>query len=337
MTLGETIRKMRRARNITQEDLAELLHITPQAVSRWENDTTSPDASAIVSLARIFGCTTDELLGMNNAEKKERSKYYKNLIGETYASNRPDGADIIAICRDALREVPDDFDMMRRFSCDLCYFSDYYKDSDPEKQRAMMDESITLLKYITAHCTNSMILAESFRQLHRHLLIVGRKDEAKQYLSYFSSLGDSREMLEFEVGNRWKEENLISLLVHNLQLYSSLRLHDKKKTPEQQVEIAHQLEGLYSIYNLKGEYRFYTPLAWAYAGMEDAEKTLFNLRRAALAAAEQDNPEGKYAKSVIWNSPKDNRDAVAEELADPRYDFVRDTSEFAEILSIIAK
>ncbi|MBQ9996766.1 MAG: helix-turn-helix transcriptional regulator, partial [Clostridia bacterium] len=43
MTIGETIRKMRRARDITQEDLAELRHITPQAVSRWETDATTPD------------------------------------------------------------------------------------------------------------------------------------------------------------------------------------------------------------------------------------------------------------------------------------------------------
>lgn len=337
MTLGETIRKMRRARDITQEDLAELLHITPQAVSRWENDTTSPDASAIVSLARIFGCTTDELLGMNNAAKKEQSKYYKNLLGKTYGKNSPDGADIIAIYREALREIPDDFDIMRRFSSDLCYFSNYYEGIDPEKQHAMMEESITLLEYITAHCTDSMILAESYRQLHNHLCTVGRKEEAKKYLSYFSDISNSREVIEFEVGDRWKEENLISHLVHNLQYYSALRLFDQKKSPEKQIEIAHQLEGLYDAFDLKGEHALYTPLARAYAGIEDAEKTLFNLRRAALAAVEQDNPESMYGKYVIWNSPKDNRDEVAEELTESRYDFVRGTAEFEKILEILAE
>ena len=70
MTIGETIRKMRRAHDITQEDLAELLHITPQAVSRWETDATTPDLGSLIGLARIFDCTTDELLGMN-AVKKE--------------------------------------------------------------------------------------------------------------------------------------------------------------------------------------------------------------------------------------------------------------------------
>ncbi len=337
MTLGETIRKMRRARHITQEDLAELLHITPQAVSRWENDTTSPDAAAIVSLARIFGCTTDELLGMNNAAQKERSKYYKNLLGKTYGSNSPDGTDIIAIYREALREIPDDFDIMRRFSSDLYYFSNYYEGIDPEKQRTMLDESITLLEYITSHCTDSMILAESYRQLHNHLCAVGRKEEANKYLSYFSDIGNSREVIQFEVGDCWKEENLISHLVFNLQYYSALRLHDKKKSPQKQVKIAHQLEGLYDAFDLKGEHTLYTPLAWAYAGIEDTEKTLFNLHRAALAAVEQDNPESKYGKSVIWNSPKDNRDEVAEELAESRYDFVRDTAEFEKILEILAK
>ena len=337
MTLGETIRKMRRAREITQEDLAELLNITPQAVSRWENDTTSPDASAIVSLARIFGCTTDELLGMDNVEKKERSKYYKNLLGKTYGNNRPDGADIIAIYRDALREIPDDYDIMRRFSSDLSYFSTYYEDSNPEKQRAMMDESITLLEYITTHCMDNMILADSYRQLHNHLCAIGRKEEAKKYLGYFSEISNSREVIQFEVGDPWKEENLIFQLVYNLRFYNALRLHDKKKSPKQQVKIAHQLEGLYDAFDLKGEHTLYTPLAWAYAGTGDAEKTLFNLRRAALAATEQDDPESKYAKSVIRNSPKDNRDEVAEALTDSRYDFVRDTPEFAEILGIITK
>lgn len=337
MTIGETIRKMRRARDITQEDLAELLHITPQAVSRWETDATTPDVGSLMGLARIFDCTTDELLGMNTIKKEDRIKYYKNLIGKAYSSGSPNGDDVIAIYRDALREYPNDFEMMHRFSIDLFYFSNYYEESDPEKHDVMMNESITLLEYIVGHCTDSMILADSCRQLHSHLCLMDRAEEAKKYLSYFSTIGSSREVIEFEVGNQWKEENLIFQLVYNLRFYNALRLHDKKKSPKQQVKIAHQLEGLYDAFDLKGEHTLYTPLAWAYAGTGDAEKTLFNLRLAALAAAEQDNPESKYAKSVIRNSPKDNRDEVAEELSDSRYDFVRDTPEFAEILGIIAK
>ncbi|MBO5256285.1 MAG: helix-turn-helix transcriptional regulator, partial [Clostridia bacterium] len=75
MTIGETIRKLRRARDITQEDLAELLHITPQAVSRWETDATMPDVTSLIGLARVFDCSTDDLLGLNNIKKDERIEY----------------------------------------------------------------------------------------------------------------------------------------------------------------------------------------------------------------------------------------------------------------------
>lgn len=60
-SIGTIIRELRRKQNLTQEDLAELLNITAQAVSKWENDTSLPDISQIVPLAKIFGVSTDVL------------------------------------------------------------------------------------------------------------------------------------------------------------------------------------------------------------------------------------------------------------------------------------
>ena len=149
MTIGETIRKMRRSRDITQEDLAELLHITPQAVSRWETDATTPDVGSLIGLARIFECTTDELLGMNAVKKEDRIKEYMNRIHEASFPGEPDGEKVIAICRDALKEYPGDFELMKQLSFELSYYADYYKDRVPDKYEAMMQESIDLLEYIT--------------------------------------------------------------------------------------------------------------------------------------------------------------------------------------------
>ena len=64
MTIGENIRRLRRGCDITQEQLAGLMYITPQAVSRWENGTTAPDAESIIALARIFNCSADDILGL---------------------------------------------------------------------------------------------------------------------------------------------------------------------------------------------------------------------------------------------------------------------------------
>ncbi len=63
-TMGQIIRRLRKERNLTQEELAEQLNITPQAVSRWENGTGLPDISQIVPLASVFGVTTDVLFNI---------------------------------------------------------------------------------------------------------------------------------------------------------------------------------------------------------------------------------------------------------------------------------
>ena len=59
---GEIIRRLRGRDGRTQEDLAEALGISPQAVSKWETDQTCPDISLLPSLAKILGVSVDELL-----------------------------------------------------------------------------------------------------------------------------------------------------------------------------------------------------------------------------------------------------------------------------------
>ncbi len=60
-SIGNIIRTLRRARGYTQEQLAELLAVSGQAVSKWENGTSMPDISMIVPLASVFGVSTDVL------------------------------------------------------------------------------------------------------------------------------------------------------------------------------------------------------------------------------------------------------------------------------------
>ena len=61
-TMGNRIGRLRRARNIKQEELAEQLGVTAQAVSKWENDASCPDISLLPQLAQLLGVTVDELL-----------------------------------------------------------------------------------------------------------------------------------------------------------------------------------------------------------------------------------------------------------------------------------
>ena len=69
MTFGEKLLNLRRARGWTQEELADKIGVTRQALSKWEANSALPDTKNVVALAKLFGVTTDYLLcGDDGAE-----------------------------------------------------------------------------------------------------------------------------------------------------------------------------------------------------------------------------------------------------------------------------
>ena len=70
-SIGKTIKELRKSRGLTQEELAEKIGVTAQAISKWENEIGMPDISQIVPLAHVFGVSTDILLGTGDVKKNE--------------------------------------------------------------------------------------------------------------------------------------------------------------------------------------------------------------------------------------------------------------------------
>ena len=85
-TIGQNIRKLRKERGMTQEELAARLNISAQAVSKWEMETCSPDISLIVPLSALFGVSADVLFGIspNGMGKEiEETRKYCDAFGTT--------------------------------------------------------------------------------------------------------------------------------------------------------------------------------------------------------------------------------------------------------------
>ena len=62
--IGKNIALLRKQKNMTQEELASILHVSPQAVSKWENELSCPDIALLPQLAAVFGVSVDFLLGV---------------------------------------------------------------------------------------------------------------------------------------------------------------------------------------------------------------------------------------------------------------------------------
>ncbi|MBE6985334.1 MAG: helix-turn-helix transcriptional regulator [Ruminococcaceae bacterium] len=69
-TLGERIKCHRKRLNMTQEQLAERIGVSAQAVSKWEHNQSCPDITVLPELADLFGISIDELLGKNTTQKQ---------------------------------------------------------------------------------------------------------------------------------------------------------------------------------------------------------------------------------------------------------------------------
>ena len=67
-SLGKKISELRKEKSLTQEGLAEALGISPQAVSKWENDLSCPDIMLLPALASLFDVSIDELFGKKQKE-----------------------------------------------------------------------------------------------------------------------------------------------------------------------------------------------------------------------------------------------------------------------------
>ncbi len=66
VNIGDNIKKLRSASNMTQGDLAERLRVTISSISAYENGTRMPSYDILIKIARLFSVTTDNLLGFSN-------------------------------------------------------------------------------------------------------------------------------------------------------------------------------------------------------------------------------------------------------------------------------
>ena len=91
MTVGDVIKKYRKAAGITQEEMARRLGVTTPAVNKWENNNTQPDISLLAPIARLLGINTDTLLSFEQSlSDDEIAMFIKELNRDLGAKDYDD-------------------------------------------------------------------------------------------------------------------------------------------------------------------------------------------------------------------------------------------------------
>ena len=177
MSFGETIKDLRRNSNMTQEKLAEMLSISPQAVSRWETNIAMPDISLLPPLANLFGVTTDFLLGMDTYQKDLRKAEFDKAFFEYWRHD--DKEKNYRIARQAATEYPGNMEYIEWLaSAEYCVA---FLNTDDSEQKRLFENSVKHYNIVLDTANDPKLLDRALYGIVLALCMLERKEEAKEY------------------------------------------------------------------------------------------------------------------------------------------------------------
>ena len=148
--LAKNLKRLRKEREMTQEDLADFIGVSFQAVSKWERGEGYPDIALLPVIANFFGVTLDELLGMNDI--RNEGKRRRVIEDASFLASQGEITEAISVLREGLRLFPNDYEIM----ADLAAYLDGAGVSDEERKKNRL-EAIRISKRILEHCTDVRI------------------------------------------------------------------------------------------------------------------------------------------------------------------------------------
>lgn len=150
INLAKNLKRLRKQREMTQEDLADFIGVSFQAVSKWERGEGYPDITLLPVIANFFGVTLDELVGMNDIRNEDKRR--KVIEDAGLLASQGEISEAISVLREGLRLFPNDYEIM----ADLATYLDGAGTSDEERKKNQL-EAIRISERILEHCTDVKI------------------------------------------------------------------------------------------------------------------------------------------------------------------------------------
>ena len=262
---GENLKRLRKEKELTQENLSEIFGVSFQTISKWERGETYPDITMLPVIASFFNVTTDDLLGFNKSQKEEKIREYLKLYDDmklndlTLTYNK---------FQNAVKEFPNDFRILIRYM-ELLYD---VKGFGQGKYKEISKEIASIYEKIQNHCMDDSIRIRSKVIMISHLLTLyscvpneeGKYRVHKDYLvhaeeivSTLPSINDTKELMlmslasdteNYNITHRNALEELLFILQDTLFGYSY------NFNPEKRLEILKHIQGLINLIFDDGNY-----------------------------------------------------------------------------------
>ena len=217
MNIGTKIKELRKQRGITQEQLANAIGISFQAVSKWENNLALPDISLAPILASYFGISMDELFDFHLSELEAA---VDAVCKDAYQYRESDPPKSRAILEEGLKTYPDNDIILNN----LLYVINYTENPD---------ETIAIASKLSENTRESDVKYDALRFLAYAYKAKGNMDSAKAALEqipeiYFTKLTEiaylleGKEKLEAAEKQKWISfENLLQMMEKLAECYEA--------------------------------------------------------------------------------------------------------------------
>lgn len=226
--IGENIRRLRKAKNISQEVLAQYLGVSFQAVSKWENGDSMPDVTMIPALASFFEVSTDELFDFNRLETERKVQQACWDIAE-YRNEEPQRAE------QALRKLLKQYPGNDIILTNLSYVLQILKKND--ELVGLCKTIIETTKYDDIRFDTARILAETYKEMGEYTLCKDAIDLIPEF--FFTHREEKALLLEgedmFRPAWQQKEQSLDTFV------WMTMRLADYYKETGDVQKAKHQL------------------------------------------------------------------------------------------------
>lgn len=227
LPIGENIRRLRRGRDLTQEEMASHLGISFQSVSKWERGEGYPDITMLPALANYFGISLDELFG--TGEPGRKSQY--DEINDLWKQNHKAGlhGENVTLMRRSLKTWPNDALLLVQLSASLEKL-----DGTDEEKRERLKESAALQEQILRYCADSGVRGATMFNICFTYQKLGEHGKALEQAKKLPNLFKAREnaliyFLEGEEKRRVAEDGLPPLAWTAVHLLNALA--DTKNDP----------------------------------------------------------------------------------------------------------
>ena len=207
---GEFIKKLRRQRNLTQEQIAEAFGVSCQAISKWETGTSYPDISLLPIIADYFDVSVDYLLGHDTSRQKEDIEQVCNHADTLIESN--DYVQAIPLLREMLVRHPGNEKLMYKLAWAL---SGTLRESPDNYEEAIL----LYLRLLEISTDTEMRVRVSRDLMYRYYT----KENYEKAFYYASSLPTFDLCREYNLGrsNLLEGKELSKYLQSNIQLFGN--------------------------------------------------------------------------------------------------------------------